>query len=243
MSEGLRARRLRAQTVLVSAATGLVVATTALALLFFARPLVLARWGRSATDWLGGVLLAVQVLSSAAGWWAATELGTEPPPPQPSAAPAPPAEAPAPVAQPPQVGPAGEARGVCPAPVVPLAARIVAIPLVGPLDPERLLAVQGDVLHETERRRARVALVDLAGAGEMPPQGVEAFERLVRAVRLLGCQVVVTGVHGQVAHALLEAGVDDQLETRRDLRAGLRYALRLTRSQAPCNAETAEESS
>ena len=118
MGEDAQRRRLRAQTTLVSAAVGLIVATTALALLFFARPLVSARWGRATTDWLGALLLAVQVASAAAGWWGATELGGET---QVAATPAPAAPEPAP--EPPVVEPEPQGRVDDPIAVMPLAER------------------------------------------------------------------------------------------------------------------------
>jgi anti-anti-sigma regulatory factor len=231
MSEDLAVRRLRAQATLVSAAAGLIVATTALALLFFARPLVLERWGRSATDWLGALLLAVQVVSAAAGWWAATELGVGPSgslgggPTPPPAVDTQGGEEREPSTESVSAAPGAETKAGCPAPVMPLAERVVAIPLVGSLDRERILAVQGALLHGIERRRARVALIDLAGAVELAPQAVDAFGQLLGAIRLIGCQVVLTGVHGQVARTLLENGPELAIETRRDLRAGLDYAL------------------
>jgi anti-anti-sigma regulatory factor len=114
--------------------------------------------------------------------------------------------------------------------VIPLAERVLAVPFVGSVDVEHVLAVQDDLLHEIDRRRARIALIDLAGAVEMPAQAVDRFGQLLRAIRVIGCRAVVTGACGQVARALLENGPDPEMETRRDLRAGLTYALSLTES-------------
>jgi anti-anti-sigma regulatory factor len=111
------------------------------------------------------------------------------------------------------------------APVIPLADRVALVPLVGALDQEHLHAVQAEVLREIERLRANTALVDLTGTVSFEVDASDALEQLQSAMRLLGCRVIVTGARGPVARALTERSSEVRIETRRDLRAGLAYAL------------------
>jgi rsbT co-antagonist protein RsbR len=73
---------------------------------------------------------------------------------------------------------------------------------------------------------ASVALVDITGVPAVDTHTAQHLIEAVTAVRLLGTQVVVTGVRPAVAQALVHLGIDlATVVTRSTLQAGLQFAL------------------
>ncbi|MDC0723144.1 STAS domain-containing protein [Nannocystis bainbridge] len=103
---------------------------------------------------------------------------------------------------------------------------VLAVPLVGTLDRARALAVADALLQRVVDSRARAALVDLTGVEGVDAGTADHLLQLVRAVKLVGCRAIITGVSPPVAQTL--AGLD---RTARDLhclpslREGLRHCL------------------
>ena len=73
--------------------------------------------------------------------------------------------------------------------------------------------------------RARYVVLDVTGVPALDTHTARILVEIVEAARLLGASVVLTGVSGELAHALVNLGVDPrQLMTRADLRAGVAWA-------------------
>lgn len=109
------------------------------------------------------------------------------------------------------------------APILRVGAVAVAVPLVGGIDGERAARLTGSLLDEILRSGALFAIVDLTGVDTIDTATAGHLLRLFQAVRLLGAEVVVSGVRGEVARCLVELGLDlDQVRIRRTLRDALR---------------------
>jgi len=116
-------------------------------------------------------------------------------------------------------------------PLVPIAEGVVAMPLVGALDRERGQRALEALLQGVTQASARTAIVDITGIKAVDAEAVAALVQASQAVRLLGAEVVLTGIGAAVAQTLVELGGDlGGLVTRGTLQAGITYALRRARS-------------
>ena len=71
-----------------------------------------------------------------------------------------------------------------------------------------------------------LALVDIMGVPTIDTQTAQHLIETISAVRLLGAQVVLTGVRPAIAQTLVHLGIDlSGILTRSSLAAGLRVAL------------------
>lgn len=112
------------------------------------------------------------------------------------------------------------------APLIPLGGRALVMPLIGVLDGARAERVIDTLLHGVASAGARVAIVDITGVATLDTRGADALLRAARGVRLLGAEVVLTGIRPDVAQALVDLGADLQgIVTRNTLEAGIRYAI------------------
>jgi rsbT co-antagonist protein RsbR len=84
-----------------------------------------------------------------------------------------------------------------------------------------------------------VALVDITGVPTIDTQTAYNLIETISAVRLLGAQVVLTGVRPAIAQTLVHLGVDlSGIITRSSLVAGLRVALDLLGLQVVSKTKT-----
>ncbi len=113
------------------------------------------------------------------------------------------------------------------APIIPLADQTLAVPLIGLLSRERAEQVNEVLLDAVRDHAAKVVLLDLTGVPSIDSSAAQALVNAAHAVRLLGAQVVLTGIRPQVAQTLVELGVDMQtFVIKANLQAGIEYAAR-----------------
>jgi rsbT co-antagonist protein RsbR len=113
------------------------------------------------------------------------------------------------------------------APILDVAARVVAVPIIGDLDAERGTDVTHRLLTAIVERSARYVIVDLTGVTELGTDSAGQLVRMLRAVGLLGASGVVTGIRPHVARTLVQLGADlSGLSTLRDLSEALVYCVR-----------------
>jgi PAS domain S-box-containing protein len=112
-------------------------------------------------------------------------------------------------------------------PLIPLAERVVLMPLVGLIDDARAQQIMEALLQGVSEHQAEVALLDITGVGVMDTQAADALLRTARAARLLGAQVVLTGISGEIAQTLTTLGADlRDIITLNNLQSGISFALR-----------------
>lgn len=113
-------------------------------------------------------------------------------------------------------------------PVVQIWDGVVAAPLIGNLDRGRTERFMENLLNKIVETNSPVALVDITGVPAIDTQTAQHLVETVTAVRLLGAQVVLTGVRPALAQTLVHLGIDlSQMLTRSSLSAGLRVAFEL----------------
>lgn len=114
-------------------------------------------------------------------------------------------------------------------PIVPIAGDVIALPLVGDIDPERADQILHGLLNGVATRRARVAIIDITGVRSLDTFGAAALIRAAQALRLLGATAILTGIRPAIAQTLVALGVDlSQIYTRSSLQDGIAFAETLT---------------
>lgn len=103
---------------------------------------------------------------------------------------------------------------------------VVVAPLIGTLDTQRTQQLMERLLQRIVETKSSVALVDITGVPTMDTHTAQHLTETITAVRLLGAQVVLTGVRPAIAQTLVHLGIDlAGIVTRSSLAAGLRVAL------------------
>jgi PAS domain S-box-containing protein len=113
-------------------------------------------------------------------------------------------------------------------PVVQVWEGVIAAPLIGTLDSQRTEQFMERILQRIVETSSPVALVDITGVPAIDTQTAQHLIETVTAVRMLGAQVVLTGVRPALAQTLVHLGIDlSHIVTRSSLAAGLHVALDL----------------
>ena len=100
------------------------------------------------------------------------------------------------------------------------------MPLIGTMDARRVEQVLQTLLEGVSSRRARVVILDITGVSVVDTYVASALIQAAKAVRLLGAEVVLTGIRPDVARTLV--GLDLELThivTKGTLQAGIAYAM------------------
>lgn len=93
-------------------------------------------------------------------------------------------------------------------PIMPLAPGVIAMPVIGNIDPQRAQQITESLLSRASSAAARVAILDITGVRDLDSHGADALLRAAHALRLLGATAVLTGIRPSIAHTLVSMGVD-----------------------------------
>ena len=111
-------------------------------------------------------------------------------------------------------------------PVVQVWKGVIVAPLIGMLDTQRAQQFMERLLTRVVETRSSVALVDITGVPMVDTRTAQHLLEAIAAVRLLGAQLVLTGVRPTIAQTLVHLGIDlEGVVTRASLEAGLRFAM------------------
>lgn len=111
-------------------------------------------------------------------------------------------------------------------PVLPISERVLAMPIVGMIDPARASRIIEEMLSGIVRTGAGHVLVDITGVPRVTAEVGEMILRAAKAAELVGTEMVLTGVRGNVAKTLLELGISFAgVETQSTMRAGVAHAI------------------
>lgn len=112
-------------------------------------------------------------------------------------------------------------------PLMPVADQVIAMPLIGVLDSARAAAALETLLNGVIAHSATTVVLDITGVGVIDSQAADGMIRLAKAVKLLGAQVVLTGIQPRIAQTLVAQGVGvGGIVTLRTLKEGIAFALR-----------------
>jgi rsbT co-antagonist protein RsbR len=111
-------------------------------------------------------------------------------------------------------------------PVVQVWDGILVAPLIGTLDSQRTQQLMELLLQRIVDTGSQIAIIDITGVPTVDTRTAQHIIETISAVRLLGSEVVLTGVRPPTAQTLAHLAIDlSNVATRSSLAAGLRYAM------------------
>jgi rsbT co-antagonist protein RsbR len=112
-------------------------------------------------------------------------------------------------------------------PIIQVWDNVLTLPMVGVLDSARAAEVMHNLLSEVVRTRARFAILDLTGVDAIDTATASHLLSLVRAIKLLGAEGIVTGMRPAIAQTVVGLGVDlSGIILLSTLREGLKLCMR-----------------
>lgn len=111
-------------------------------------------------------------------------------------------------------------------PVIRVYERVLLLPLVGAVDSHRAQQIMESVLQNVVDAQARCIIIDIAGVPVVDTRVADNLLKTAAAVRLLGAEVVLTGITAQVARTMVQLGLDvSSMQTVSRLSDGIELAL------------------
>ena len=112
-------------------------------------------------------------------------------------------------------------------PVLQLRDGLLILPMVGTLDQPRLVQLRAELLEGVRRRRARVVVLDVTGVPGIDSSAANELIAAVAGVRMMGAEVIVSGLSAEIAQTLVTVGIDlAQVVSAGDLQSGIELAQR-----------------
>ena len=134
-----------------------------------------------------------------------------------------------------------EAIRVLSTPVLQVRERLLILPIIGVIDPQRARQLTEQLLRGIRTNRAKVVVIDITGVPVMDANVANNLVQTVEATRLLGATVIITGLSPEIAQTLVTIGVDlGKMNTVGDLQGGIEEAERLLGYKVVPMTETAE---
>jgi len=113
-------------------------------------------------------------------------------------------------------------------PVLQVRDRMLILPIIGSIDPQRARKVTELLLRGIRAHRAKVVVIDITGVPSVDTAIANHLVQAVDASRLMGAAVIVTGVSPAFAQSLVTIGVDStKMNTVGDLQGGIEAAEQL----------------
>lgn len=113
-------------------------------------------------------------------------------------------------------------------PVLPVRERLLILPIIGVIDPQRARQLTEQLLRDIRLNRAKVVVMDLTGVPGVDATVANHLVQTVEASRLMGADVIITGISPGIAQTLVTIGVDlGKMATVGDLQGGIEQAERL----------------
>jgi len=104
------------------------------------------------------------------------------------------------------------------APILPLGKGALVMPIIGAVDAPRGKHIVETLLRYLRAHEVNVAILDVTGVPKLDHAGASALVRAARAAKLLGADVVFTGLRAEAARAMIELGLGlEDLPTRSTL--------------------------
>jgi rsbT co-antagonist protein RsbR len=124
-------------------------------------------------------------------------------------------------------------------PVLQVRERLLILPIIGLIDPQRARQLTEQLLRAIRANRAKVVVIDITGVAAMDANVANHLVLTVESARLLGAMVIVTGLSPEIAQTLVNIGVDlGKMNTVGDLQGGIEEAERLLGYKVSPNPES-----
>lgn len=111
-------------------------------------------------------------------------------------------------------------------PIIPLADDVIVMPLVGGIDSTRAQQVLETLLEGVAAHHASIVILDITGVPIVDTHVADALIRTAQAAKLLGTQLVLTGIRPEVAQTIVGLALDFRnIITQATLQSGIAFAL------------------
>src|SRR5207244_5383917 len=113
-------------------------------------------------------------------------------------------------------------------PVLQVRDRLLILPIIGVIDSQRARQLTQQLLRGIRANRAKVVVVDITGVPAVDSAVANHLVQTVEASRLMGANVIITGLSSEIAQTLVTIGVDlSKMNAVGDLQGGIEEAERL----------------
>src|SRR5467141_897386 len=127
-------------------------------------------------------------------------------------------------------------------PLLQVRERLLILPIIGVIDPQRAHQITEQLLRGIRDNRAKVVVIDITGVPSVDSTVANHLVQTVDASRLMGATVSVTGLSSEIAQTLVTIGVDlTKMKTVGDLQGGIEEAERLLGYKVSRTEESATE--
>lgn len=111
-------------------------------------------------------------------------------------------------------------------PLMPIAEGVVVMPIIGSIDTSRAQQVMETLLEGIAEHDAELAILDITGVKVVDTQVAGALIRAAQAARLLGADVVLSGISPEIAQTLVHIGTElREIIAKGSLQNAIAYAL------------------
>src|SRR5512139_2688996 len=113
-------------------------------------------------------------------------------------------------------------------PVLQVRERLLILPIVGLIDPQRARQLTEQLLQAIRANRAKVVVMDITGVPTIDSTVANHLVQTVDASRLMGASVIIRGLSSEIAQTLVTIGVElSKMNAVGDLQGGIEEAERL----------------
>ncbi len=113
-------------------------------------------------------------------------------------------------------------------PVLRVSPGMLIVPIIGAVDAQRARQLTAQLLAAIRKNRARVVVVDVTGVVTLDTPVANHLIHTAASARLLGAELILTGISSSIAHTLVTLGADMRaFTTLGDLQSGIEEGQRL----------------
>lgn len=110
-------------------------------------------------------------------------------------------------------------------PVLPFRAGMLLLPIIGQIDSQRARQLTEHLLESIRVNRAKVIVIDITGVATVDSRVANHLVQTVEAARLMGAEVVLSGISPDIALTMVTLGIDlGPVHTVGDLQNGIEHA-------------------
>lgn len=118
-------------------------------------------------------------------------------------------------------------------PLIPITDKVVVMPLIGAIDAQRAEQMLETLLAGIAHRGASTVILDVTGVKNVDAASAAALLRSARAVRLLGAQLLLSGLGAELAQTLVQLDLNiGEIPTYGSLQSAIEAATRAAPSES-----------
>ena len=116
-------------------------------------------------------------------------------------------------------------------PAIKLWEGIMVLPVVGMVDSIRAQQMMETMLNKIAEDSCKVAILDIQGVPTVDTAVANHFIKIVKAIKIMGCEAIISGISPMVAQTIVGLGIDMGVKTNGNLSDALGEAFKLIRCE------------